>query len=152
MAGMGWRFWCKTVVLASKFLIDFLLVPFVAVFEQTYFVDALTRSGTLIKGRRSWICLIFIAAWLPLFLAFIIVGFGPDQLGMAESGLDSAPSVARLVLESFAINLGLCWYFAFQALIYFRRRRDLHDLSFFDDDVSAGAMKPASILLERDHE
>jgi hypothetical protein len=127
--------------------IDCLFGSCVAVFEHTYFWQAFVRSRRLAKGRRVWMAKTLFGG---LILAFLLVS--PAVLlsyfvETPKAGFASAAGFVRLLLEKLGSSLFDTVISIFLALVYFRRRRELHDLTFYELPDSS-IIRPASQLLE----
>lgn len=93
-----------------------------------------------------WLGVVFGVAYIPTLLTVAVILFLPDLFNAPDTSFDSIVGVARAMFESIGTNLMVTWFTVFQALIYFRRRRERHDLTFFDLS-NTDAIGPASQLL-----
>jgi hypothetical protein len=134
---------------AIVMMINTCFCAYVAIFEDTFYHKALRRSAQLTKGRKWWLVAVFTGALIPLLMPAAVLVFLPAYAGH-PARFDSVSGVMRLVAESLVSGLPAIAFYIFQALIYFRRRRELHDLTFFDVS-SPGLIRPAFVVLEKRH-
>ena len=104
-----------------------------AVFEGIFYRAAAERSRFLVYGRRWWLFFVLIGWGTVLYLfAAILTEVIPRLVGWPDPGLTTVMGVLRVAYRSFALNICLAFFFVFQTLLYFRLRREKHDLTFFD--------------------
>jgi hypothetical protein len=119
-----------------------------AVFEGIFYRAAAERSRFLVRGRRWWLlAVLFGIALLVYLLAEILTEVIPGLVGWPAPGLSTVMGVARVVYRSFFLNICLAFFFVFQTFLYFRLRREKHDLTFFDLSAT-DSIEPAGKLAE----
>lgn len=135
---------CLNVVLS--------LTPFVAVFEGSFYRQAINRSISLAKGRVLWLTAALGFGGLFFVALTLAVGYVPTA--MFDLGDDFTFATFSGVLEQLAIsffsNVVMAWFAIFQALVYFRIRRDKHDLTFFNVGPKTGFQPAAELLGHHD--
>ena len=132
-----------TIVVA----IDCLFGSCVAVFEHTYFWQAFVRSRRLAKGRRVWLAATLFGGLILAFLLVSPIAYPWSLIETPEAGFASVAGFLRLLLEKLGSSLFDTVISIFLALVYFRRRREMHDLTFYEIPDST-VIRPASQLLE----
>lgn len=136
-------FWCLAVE-----YIKYSFGEYPAVFEDIFYRAAAQRSRFLVDGRRWWLFFVLFGWGAVLYLfAAISTEVIPGLVGWPGPELTTVPGVLRVVYRSFTLNICLAFFFVFQTLLYFRLRREKHDLTFFDLSTT-DSIGPAGKLAE----
>lgn len=122
--------------------------PFVAVFEGSFYQAAVRRSMFLVKGRVLWVAVRLFAGWLPMIVTvFLAIYIASEVFGIEDDyHFESLSGVAEQIVVSFVGNLALAWFAIYQAILYFRIRKDKHDLTFFDATLKSGFQPVIDLL------
>jgi hypothetical protein len=123
---------CAIIVSLGRML-NYCLAEFPAIFENTYFEAAALRSKALVKGRRIWLLGVIILFFVPLFLgSFGLTAVLPDLMRWPPADPRTIYGLARAAYGSLVNAILTAFGIVLQTLLYFRLRREKHDLTFFD--------------------
>jgi hypothetical protein len=113
--------------------IDYCFAEFPAIFEGTFVRRAASRSKKLVNGRRLWIFVAINLVCVPLVVVSLSVTVGlPSVMGWPPEDFTSMAGVFRAACFSLINAILVANGIVFQTLLYFRLRREKHDLTFFD--------------------
>jgi len=128
--------------------IDYSFTEFPAIFENTAYRRAAERSLFLVKGRRGRLLGIMFGVGIAAYLvSACMTDVLPRTIGAPAPDPGSLAGLLTIVYKSLVNSILLSLLIVFQTLLYFRLRREKHDLTYFDLSQT-GTIEPAGRLAE----